>query len=70
MKSEATRDVELPEWLVTDIEDRLSRTEFESADEYITFAMGQVLANVEDNGGETAEDEVVEARLQSLGYME
>ncbi|QLK25759.1 hypothetical protein HYG81_17030 [Natrinema zhouii] len=66
--------IALPSELVSRIESRVPRSDFDSAAEYVTFIVEEVLATVEaetetdDYEGE-AQDEV-EARLESLGYLE
>jgi predicted site-specific integrase-resolvase len=67
---ETTSQVALPERLVTRIEDRLPRTRFDSVEAYVVFAMEEVLVHVEDEESEARNDEVVESRLESLGYLE
>ncbi len=69
----ATRDVELPDRILSRVEARLPRSEFDTEAEYITFVMEEVLAIVEaetDDEVDAAEQAEVERRLESLGYME
>ncbi|USZ70720.1 hypothetical protein [Natronosalvus halobius] len=66
--------ITLPPDLVSRIESRLPRSDFDSADEYVTFVVREVLTSVEaetetDDYEGPAQDEV-EARLESLGYLE
>ncbi|MFC7232259.1 hypothetical protein ACFQMM_14285 [Saliphagus sp. GCM10025308] len=66
--------ITLPSELVSRIETRLPRSDFDSADEYVAFVMQEVLTSVEaetetDEYEGAAQDEV-EARLESLGYLE
>ncbi|WP_276300067.1 hypothetical protein [Halorussus lipolyticus] len=73
MDDERTQSVELPERVVSRVEQRLPRTEFETVSEYVAFAMEEVLYRVEDetDDGESAVDEAeVEDRLKSLGYLD
>jgi Arc/MetJ-type ribon-helix-helix transcriptional regulator len=73
MDDERTQSVELPERVVSRVEQRLGRTEFETVSEYVAFAMEEVLYRVEDetDDGESAVDEAeVEDRLKSLGYLD
>lgn len=69
---EATEDVALPSDVVDGVERRLPRTEFDSVGAYVAFVMEEVLAHVdrEDEGVSTVSQEEVEARLESLGYLE
>lgn len=67
-------EITIPNKLVERIDSRVDRTDFESADEYATFVLSEVITSVERNT-DTAEiseesGEDVEDRLQSLGYLE
>lgn len=67
-------EITIPNKLVERIDSRVDRTDFESADEYATFVLSEVVTRVERNT-DTAEiseesGEDVEDRLQSLGYLE
>ncbi|MDG5776834.1 hypothetical protein VB773_22000 [Haloarculaceae archaeon H-GB2-1] len=66
-------DVTLPASLVDRVEDRLPRTDFDTAAEYVAFVLEETLARVEDGTDEDAEsvgEAEVEKRLESLGYLE
>lgn len=70
---ETLRTVQLPARIVTRVEERLSRTEFDDTDAYVTYVLEEVLARVEDSSDEKpSEDdrEELETRLKSLGYLE
>lgn len=71
---EATQAVDLPERIVSRVEDRLPRTEWETPEEYITYVMEEVLYHVEqetdDDDFETVDEEEVKDRLKSLGYLQ
>lgn len=73
MTREETRTVELPERIVDRVEERVPRTEFDSAAEYITYVMEEVLYRVEqetdDEDFEPVDEEEVKNRLKSLGYL-
>lgn len=73
MSLEETESVELPSRIVSRVDDRLPRTEFDSSAEYITFVMEEVLYRVEqeteDDDFEAVDEEEVEDRLKSLGYL-
>lgn len=65
--------VELPDRIVSRIEKRLPRTEFDSAAEYVTFVMEEVLYRVEqetDDDFEPVAEAEVRDRLESLGYLQ
>lgn len=70
---EETRSVELPERIVSRVEDRLPRTEWDTPEEYITYVMEEVLYRVEqeteDDDFEPVDEEEVKDRLKSLGYL-
>ncbi len=71
---EETQSVELPERIVTRVEDRLPRTEFDTPAEYITYVMEEVLYRVEneteDDDFEPVDEQEVKDRLKSLGYLD
>lgn len=71
---EPHRTVELSDELVSRVESRLPRTEFDSADEYIAFVVEEVLYRVEteteDEEVESVDEQEVKDRLQSLGYLD
>jgi hypothetical protein len=73
MHQEESRSIELPERIVTRVEDRLPRTEFDTPAEYITFVMEEVLYRVEketeDDDFEPVDEQEVKDRLKSLGYL-
>jgi len=67
--------VTLPPSLETRIEARLSRSEFETVEEYVTFVLEEVLARVEDqtdadSNADSVDRSEVDRRLRSLGYLE
>lgn len=71
--AEAVREVALPDRLVARVEARLPHTEFETADEWIVYALEEVLVRVEsgtDEARPTVTEAEVERRLESLGYLD
>jgi hypothetical protein len=72
--TERTRSVDLPERIVSRVEDRLPRTEWETPEAYITYVMEEVLYHVEreteDDDFEPVDEDEVEERLKSLGYLD
>jgi Arc/MetJ-type ribon-helix-helix transcriptional regulator len=65
--------VELSVSLVQDIEQRVETTEFETVDEYAEFALQEVLHGVEqldDTETKDVDEDEVQDRLRSLGYVE
>lgn len=73
MLEEDTKSVELPQRIISRVEDRVKRTEFDTPAEYITFVMEEVLYRVEketeDEDFEPVDEEEVKDRLKSLGYL-
>lgn len=71
---EQTRSMHIPERVVERVEDRLPRTEWDDPAEYITYVMEEVLYRVEeetdDEEFETVDEQEVEDRLKSLGYLD
>lgn len=76
-----TRSIELPEPLVERVETRFREAGFDSPAGYVAFVLEEVLARVESDEsfetGSTAEEptdesaqEELDARLESLGYLE
>jgi len=75
-----TRSIEIPEGTADTIAARLTETEFESIDEYVTFALEQLLTELQrqqdadqsptpQGNGDRAHEDDVETRLDSLGYL-
>ncbi|WIV66822.1 hypothetical protein [Natrialbaceae archaeon AArc-T1-2] len=79
-QSESTRTgtiatVELPATLLERVEARVPRSEFDTTEEYVAFVLEEVLARVEDetDGGgdyDAVDQDEVETRLKSLGYLD
>lgn len=71
---ETHQTVELPDELLSRVEQRLPRTEFDAADEYIAFVVEEVLyrveAETEDDDFEPVDEREIKDRLQSLGYLD
>jgi Arc/MetJ-type ribon-helix-helix transcriptional regulator len=68
-----SRAVELPDHVHARVENRLPRTDFETVDDYVTYVLEAVLAEVEDATPESHDDvdeAEIQRRLQSLGYLE
>lgn len=66
------QSIDLPPEIVDRIDRRLPRTEFDTASEYVTFVMEEVLARVESETDdvEPIDEGAVEDRLKSLGYLD
>lgn len=75
-----TRTVEIPERTAEAISARLDGTEFGSIDAYVTFALEQLLRELDrtpveeapvdpDTNGDSPSESGVESRLESLGYL-
>lgn len=73
MSHEQTQSLELPERIVSRVEARLPRTEFDTPEEYVTYVMEEVLYRVEketeDDDFEAVDEDEVKDRLKSLGYL-
>lgn len=71
---EELTEVHLPRHLVDRIERRLPRTEFDDSSEYIAFVLREVVGRVEreteTDADEIVDEQEVENRLQSLGYLD
>lgn len=74
MSQDEYSSVDLPKQLVSRVEKRLPRTEFETSSEYITFVLEEVLYQVEidteDDDFEPVDEQEVKNRLKSLGYLD
>jgi Arc/MetJ-type ribon-helix-helix transcriptional regulator len=71
-EEQGTRTVELPEAVVSTFEARVEYTEFATVDEYIAFALdelGRNLDSMESGQKATVDEDEVEDRLKSLGYL-
>lgn len=72
--SDAAQQVTIPDRILSRVDARLSRTDFETRSEYVTFVLEEVLARVESEQTHAEFDAVSEAevrdRLESLGYLE
>lgn len=70
---ESTTEVPLPDHLVQRVERRVPGTEFDNSSEYIAFILEEILSRVEqtnDVDGDVIDEQEVENRLRSLGYMD
>lgn len=70
---QSDRTVSLPDRIHSRIDQRVSQTQFESVEEYVVFALEEVLAEVETRDAkaqEEVDDAEVRSRLESLGYLQ
>lgn len=71
---EETHSLDIPARIIERVEDRLPRTEWDEPEEYITYVMEEVLYRVEketeDDEFEEVDEQEVEDRLKSLGYLD
>lgn len=69
-----TTSVELPTSLVKRVERRLSHTEFDAVDAYVTYVLEEVLFHVEDaipsDAAETVDEDQIRSQLRALGYVD
>lgn len=70
--SKMHESVELPADVIERIQSRVRYTEFSSVDEYVAWVMEETLTKVEESEetGVSANEEEVQERLRSLGYLE
>lgn len=73
MSDQETRELHFPADVVSGVENRLQYTEFETAEEYITFVVTEVLYHTEttvDNADiDPVDEEIVRDQLRALGYL-
>jgi len=76
--TENTRRVTLPDHIGFEIDRRISETEFDSADEYVTFVLESLFRELDRQDGDIVVDvreddpddtDRVQDRLESLGYL-
>ncbi|WP_324760519.1 hypothetical protein [Haloarcula montana] len=79
--TDRTRTIEIPEQIAVELAGRIDGTEFDSVDEYVEFALAQLLAELryhsaESDGLPVADEteqqsgsESVADQLESLGYL-
>jgi|AntRauTorcE11897_2_1112592.scaffolds.fasta_scaffold00002_117 Arc/MetJ-type ribon-helix-helix transcriptional regulator len=66
-----SRSVAIEEHLYERVERRIAKTNFESVDEYVTFVLEEVVAGDDlDETHEEVDEDDVQARLRSLGYLD
>lgn len=71
MSTEADeRTVTIADHLYERAEQRIAKTNFESVDDYVEFVLEEVLAGDTDDGAYDDNDEDIQARLRSLGYLD
>ena len=66
-------EVKIPKSLYDRIKERIEDAGFESVDEYVTYVLREVLANLEEEDEEIfseEEEEKVKERLRALGYLD
>ncbi|WP_127341318.1 CopG family transcriptional regulator [Halorubrum sp. 48-1-W] len=64
------RTVRIAEHLHERTERRIAGTTFGSVDEYVQFVLEEVLAADDDGSYDDVDDDDVQARLRSLGYLD
>jgi len=69
--SDGVRAVELPASVVSRVEARLPRSDFDSVDEYVEYVLEDLLYHLETEREDDPVDEPddLEERLRSLGYL-
>lgn len=64
------RTVTVADHLYERAEQRIAKTNFESVDDYVEFVLEEVLAGDVDDAAYDDNDDDVQARLRSLGYLD
>lgn len=71
---EDTRPLDIPERIVERVEARLQRTEWDTAEEYVTYVLEEVLYHVEeetdDEEFEPVDEDEIKNKLEALGYLD
>jgi Arc/MetJ-type ribon-helix-helix transcriptional regulator len=66
-------EIKIPKSLYDKIKERIEDTGFDSVDDYVTYVLREVLANIEEEEEEVfseEEEEKVKERLRALGYLD
>jgi Arc/MetJ-type ribon-helix-helix transcriptional regulator len=66
-------EIKIPKSLYDKIKERIEDTGFDSVDDYVTYVLREVLANLEEEEEEVfseEEEEKVKERLRALGYLD
>ena len=66
----AHRSVQLPEELVSALEERLRGTSFDSVDAFVAFVLARLLDQPGAGGFTEEEERTLRERLRSLGYID
>lgn len=61
--------VNIPQEVYDSVSVRVDASDFESVDEYVTFVLGEVLAQV-GHERPAGDEEVIHDRLRELGYID
>ncbi len=62
-------NIDVPDRILSRIEERVEETEFRSTEEYIVFVLGEVCENNCGQERSLNSNQDVEDRLESLGYL-
>ena len=64
-------DISIPTSLFEKIKEQIKGTEFTSVSEYVTYVLGEIIAEDEERKSSSGKDEEkVKARLKALGYID
>jgi metal-responsive CopG/Arc/MetJ family transcriptional regulator len=66
-------EISIPTHILDRVDERLPRTSFNTRDRYIAYVLAEILARIEDASDdeyESVNQNEVESRLESLGYLE
>ena len=71
-KSKHIEAVSIPASVYKQLERRVSVTEFDSVDAYVTFVLEELLVNLEttDDAESAVGEEEMKSRLRALGYLD
>lgn len=72
MTEEETQKIDLPTEIVSQVENRLHYTNFETTEDYITYVLTEVLHHIEttsDDDNKPVDEEAVHEQLRALGYL-
>jgi len=64
-------DISIPTSLFEKIKEQIEGTEFTSVSEYVTYVLGEIIAEDEERKFSSEKDEEkIKARLKALGYID
>ena len=72
MTKEEKVQVDIPASLLRKVQERMKGTDFKSVSEYVTYVLEEIVKDDDDDEQPYSQEdeEVVKARLRSLGYLD